>query len=79
MANKVTATFFIIAFLFISFTLTKAVRPEPFAKYPNAVAEIRDEDDGQAETCEGEGKEDCLMRRTLAAHIDYIYTQKTNP
>lgn len=30
--------------------------------------------------CEGVAEEeDCLMRRTLAAHVDYIYTQKTNP
>lgn len=31
------------------------------------------------ESCEGVGEEECLMRRTLAAHIDYIYTQKNNP
>ncbi|KAE9603635.1 hypothetical protein Lal_00002358 [Lupinus albus] len=32
------------------------------------------------ESCEGlEGKEDCLMRRTLAAHVDYIYTHKYKP
>lgn len=24
---------------------------------------------------EGEGEEECLMRRTLVAHTDYIYTQ----
>ncbi|PWA76720.1 phytosulfokine [Artemisia annua] len=29
--------------------------------------------------CEGIGEDECLMRRTLAAHIDYIYTQKKNP
>lgn len=28
------------------------------------------------DTCEGD---DCLMRRTLAAHVDYIYTQKSKP
>ncbi|MED6220399.1 hypothetical protein PIB30_044423 [Stylosanthes scabra] len=28
------------------------------------------------ESCEGE---ECLMRRTLAAHVDYIYTQKHKP
>ncbi|VFQ72058.1 unnamed protein product [Cuscuta campestris] len=26
--------------------------------------------------CKGEGEEECLMRRTLEAHLDYIYTQK---
>ena len=32
------------------------------------------------ESCEGmEGTEECLMRRTLAAHTDYIYTQKHKP
>ena len=31
------------------------------------------------ESCEGVGKEECLMRRTLAAHVDYIYTQKHKP
>ncbi|XP_030538885.1 phytosulfokines 3-like [Rhodamnia argentea] len=31
------------------------------------------------ENCEGVGEEDCLVRRTLAAHIDYIYTQKHHP
>jgi len=30
-------------------------------------------------SCEGLGEEECLMRRTLAAHTDYIYTQKNNP
>ncbi|KAK8596932.1 hypothetical protein V6N13_001543 [Hibiscus sabdariffa] len=29
--------------------------------------------------CEGVGKEECLMRRTLAAHVDYIYTQHHHP
>lgn len=29
--------------------------------------------------CEGVGKEECLERRTLAAHLDYIYTQKHKP
>lgn len=31
------------------------------------------------ESCKGIGEEECLMRRTLAAHLDYIYTQKENP
>lgn len=32
------------------------------------------------ESCEGvDGREECLMRRTLAAHVDYIYTQKHKP
>ncbi|KAL4301740.1 hypothetical protein GQ457_10G020110 [Hibiscus cannabinus] len=32
------------------------------------------------DSCEGiVEEEECLMRRTLAAHTDYIYTQKTKP
>ncbi|KAL5194970.1 Phytosulfokines 3 [Glycine soja] len=31
------------------------------------------------ETCDGIGEEECLMRRTLVAHTDYIYTQKHKP
>lgn len=30
--------------------------------------------------CEGVGEEECaLIRRTLVAHTDYIYTQNHNP
>ncbi|KAL8113533.1 hypothetical protein AgCh_020746 [Apium graveolens] len=28
--------------------------------------------------CSGPAEEECLMRRTLAAHIDYIYTQRNH-
>lgn len=38
---------------------------------------IEAEEIGMEETCEGAEEEgECLMRRTLAAHVDYIYTQK---
>lgn len=31
-------------------------------------------------SCEGAAeKDECLKRRTLAAHVDYIYTQNVNP
>eukprot|EP01018_Ginkgo_biloba_P016810 Gb_26508 [translate_table: standard] len=29
--------------------------------------------------CHGIDEEECLIRRTLAAHVDYIYTQHDNP
>lgn len=32
-------------------------------------------EDGEV-SCEGLEEQECLMRRTLAAHVDYIYTQK---
>ncbi|KAI3448194.1 hypothetical protein Pfo_004859 [Paulownia fortunei] len=28
------------------------------------------------DSCGGVGEDDCMMRRTLEAHLDYIYTQK---
>lgn len=28
--------------------------------------------------CEGVEEEECLKRRTMAAHLDYIYTQSIN-
>ncbi|KAE8653250.1 phytosulfokines-like [Cucumis sativus] len=31
-------------------------------------------DQNNDEPCEGPGKEDCLIRRTLQAHTDYVYT-----
>lgn len=31
------------------------------------------------DSCDGVEGDDCLMRRALAAHIDYIYTQKSKP
>lgn len=31
------------------------------------------------ENCTGPGEEECLMRRTLAVHLDYIYTNKNEP
>uniref|UniRef100_A0ACD5TVM9 Uncharacterized protein n=1 Tax=Avena sativa TaxID=4498 RepID=A0ACD5TVM9_AVESA len=42
-----------------------------------AGTEMAQEDQEQPMTeCEGgEGVEECLMRRTLVAHTDYIYTQ----
>ncbi|XP_062197808.1 phytosulfokines 4-like [Phragmites australis] len=38
-------------------------------------AAAADERCGGAGGREGEGDEECLMRRTLVAHTDYIYTQ----
>ncbi|KAM0879281.1 hypothetical protein ACQ4PT_034331 [Festuca glaucescens] len=38
--------------------------------------EMAQEDPEATRECEGgEGTEECLMRRTLVAHTDYIYTQ----
>ncbi|GMY11955.1 phytosulfokines 3-like [Fagus crenata] len=75
-------TLLVIALLICS-TLTYAARPEPaFAEVTPAKTQHGDVEAEHAEVdegCEGLGGEECLMRRTLAAHLDYIYTQKHKP
>ncbi|CAD5183246.1 unnamed protein product [Musa acuminata subsp. malaccensis] len=70
-----STTFFVIALLlFVS--LGEAARHAP-ADPTNTQTEGVEEDSFEKmdEECGGVGKEECLMRRTLAAHTDYIYTQ----
>ncbi|OAY45399.1 phytosulfokines [Manihot esculenta] len=82
-SNKVTILCILAILLIISSTLTNAIRPDP-ASGSVTPAKIREWGFDEAEkaevedSCEG-GEEECLMRRTLAAHIDYIYTQKIKP
>ncbi|KAB1203970.1 Phytosulfokines 3 [Morella rubra] len=70
--------------LLLSLALTYAARPEPTLAEEALVRTqdgvVKAENAKVEESCEEllEGKEECLMRRTLAAHIDYIYTQKHN-
>ncbi|KAF5763622.1 putative phytosulfokine [Helianthus annuus] len=65
-------TFFLILSLLL---VLSSARPEPTiiaTKAPSKDVEVE-------EGCVGIGEEECLMRRTLVAHLDYIYTQKKNP
>ncbi|PQQ02433.1 phytosulfokines-like [Prunus yedoensis var. nudiflora] len=84
MASKLTSLCFIALILFLSLSCS-AARPLPSASDANAMKaqdELKDVEVEKAmveESCEGVGEEECLMRRTLAAHVDYIYTQKHNP
>ncbi|KAE8708275.1 Phytosulfokine [Hibiscus syriacus] len=90
--NSKVSSFCLIVFLLLFFTLSPAagVRPEPTAaqvQHPNAPIRTLNPDTETErveadDICGGikeEEEEECLMRRTLAAHVDYIYTQKTNP
>ncbi|KAI4298589.1 hypothetical protein L6164_032129 [Bauhinia variegata] len=85
MSSKVSANLCMVAFFFLLlFTLTHAARPGPVASsavIPKVTqSEILEADKVNVEeSCEGIGEEECLMRRTLAAHVDYIYTQKHKP
>ncbi|XP_061961204.1 phytosulfokines 3-like [Populus nigra] len=78
------ATLFMVALLLCS-TITYAARPEPgfpdgsLAKNQHKVVKAEHAEVMEEISCEGLGEEECLMRRTLAAHTDYIYTQKNKP
>uniref|UniRef100_A0A6N2MJ61 Phytosulfokine n=1 Tax=Salix viminalis TaxID=40686 RepID=A0A6N2MJ61_SALVM len=63
--------------LLLGFALTYAARPQQVLSDDSLDAMA--EEAAVVESCEGLGEEECLMRRTLAAHVDYIYTQKHKP
>ncbi|CAD5182184.1 unnamed protein product [Musa acuminata subsp. malaccensis] len=70
-------TFFVIAVL-LSFSLGRAARHEPVDPRNTQQEVLGAEADGFERVDEGCGaanEEECLMRRTLVAHTDYIYTQ----
>ncbi|KAE8698569.1 thymocyte nuclear protein 1-like [Hibiscus syriacus] len=85
MCSKVSF-FCMIMFLFF-FILSSFVvaRPLPASSVQHAnqqLDDIGEENDQKVEledSCVGIVEEECLMRRTLAAQTDYIYTQKTKP
>uniref|UniRef100_A0A7N0UPV4 Phytosulfokine n=1 Tax=Kalanchoe fedtschenkoi TaxID=63787 RepID=A0A7N0UPV4_KALFE len=84
------ATLFILAFLLLSLVAhgasarplqgaipnTSLVQETGFDKgLPGEEAVVVAEDG-----CDGVSEDECLMRRSLTAHLDYIYTQKNkNP
>ncbi|XXG48852.1 hypothetical protein AAC387_Pa02g3186 [Persea americana] len=73
----------IVVALLLFFSLAYAARHDPAhpldSPPKSQLGGIDEENMDVNEGCEGVGEEECLMRRTLAAHIDYIYTQKKNP
>ncbi|PSS31502.1 Phytosulfokine-beta like [Actinidia chinensis var. chinensis] len=50
-----------------------AARPEP-SMVEIQHAGVVDHEEG----CEGVNKEECLVKKTLNAHVDYIYTQSSH-
>ncbi|KAI3958870.1 hypothetical protein MKX01_023546 [Papaver californicum] len=78
MSKIASVSVIILAFFFVS--LTHAARPEPTVLPNNSLAESQHGEDIEVEdsefSCDGVGKEECLRRKTLMAHVDYIYTQK---
>ncbi|XP_022762380.1 phytosulfokines-like [Durio zibethinus] len=86
MSSKVSAFCMIMFLLFFTLSCASAARPEPASEVQYADTPIKTQHlDTETEkvqvedSCDGIEEEECLMRRTLAAHIDYIYTQKTKP
>ncbi|KAM7474771.1 hypothetical protein LguiB_022014 [Lonicera macranthoides] len=80
--GKVTPLCMIAFLLLSSLTYASATRPGPFhditpVKIQHMVDKVPKVD--VEENCTGIEEQDCLMRRTLQAHIDYIYTQKQQP
>ncbi|KAL5187525.1 Phytosulfokine [Glycine soja] len=75
--TKVTALFFT---LLLSSMLVHAmsIRPEPAFHQESLAKPHQQSAEAVDESCEGVGEDECLMRRTFAAHVDYIYTQKHN-
>ncbi|XP_021717971.1 phytosulfokines 3-like [Chenopodium quinoa] len=68
---------FFIALIVCSTTLNFAARPMPDSPHGDSEKENLKVND--IENCQGASDEDCLLRRTLVAHTDYIYTQSQNP
>ncbi|MED6156874.1 hypothetical protein PIB30_018445 [Stylosanthes scabra] len=85
--SKVSATLCMATLFFFFFLInfTYASRPVPVASSPLISTQTQppsvvEESFDLEEYCEGvANKDECLMRRTLEAHLDYIYTQKANP
>ncbi|KMT19078.1 hypothetical protein BVRB_1g014760 [Beta vulgaris subsp. vulgaris] len=81
--SKVVTSFFTLILLtfMLSFTVSRLGRCDQVppqnqhSGYTDMTgAEINDEIN-----CKGLEKDECLFRRSLAAHLDYIYTQKQQP
>ncbi|KAG8081377.1 hypothetical protein GUJ93_ZPchr0007g5824 [Zizania palustris] len=58
-----------------------AIRPQSEKETAASKVVVAPDEDVEAEKvdgvgCEGLGEEECMARRTLAAHTDYIYTQQ---
>ncbi|GMJ12869.1 phytosulfokine 4 precursor [Hibiscus trionum] len=74
MSSKVIVIFFLLFFTLSA----SAARPQPATRIK---AQYLDGEVEKAEdSCNGiEEDDECLMRRTLAANVDYIYTQNSKP
>ncbi|XP_059449058.1 phytosulfokines-like [Corylus avellana] len=78
MSHQLSTLFSIALLISLLLTQTQAARVAHVLAADSL--DVKAENVEVDESCEGvEGKEECLMRRTVAAHLDYIYTQKHKP
>ncbi|CAL0331754.1 unnamed protein product [Lupinus luteus] len=75
--NKITALFFMA--LFLCYALTNSTRHEPGFHKESSVVTPHQDVEAVDKSCENVGEEECLMRKTLIAHTDYIYTDNYKP
>uniref|UniRef100_A0A7N0U9Q4 Phytosulfokine n=1 Tax=Kalanchoe fedtschenkoi TaxID=63787 RepID=A0A7N0U9Q4_KALFE len=81
MSPKISLLFVYIRLLSLLFTV--ASRPMRSSSDSTSVksdqVQEREQPDEESErSCGRGGADECLTRRTLTAHLDYIYTQKNN-
>ncbi|PWA37625.1 phytosulfokine [Artemisia annua] len=75
--SRVTIVFFALVLVLLFSNFSSEARHVPDA-VTSTITTASNKDVAE-ESCAGVGKEECLMRRTLVAHLDYIYTQEKNP
>ncbi|KAK4757445.1 hypothetical protein SAY87_018746 [Trapa incisa] len=84
MSRKVI-TLFMVSLIFFSTIITRLeARPGPGPALHDLPSqnEVDNEEEmvmEEEDLCKGVGEDECLMRRTLVARIDYLYTQKQTP
>ncbi|KAK7852953.1 phytosulfokines 3 [Quercus suber] len=81
---KIFDTLFMLSLVLCSTTLTYAARPGPKSNIDETTSQheaARNSLEALIESCHlhGLSEDECLERRTLAAHLDYIYTQQDKP
>ncbi|KAJ9166362.1 hypothetical protein P3X46_021132 [Hevea brasiliensis] len=59
--------------LVLTLVVIHAARQEP--GFASDSLNVKAEKAETEESCEGVEEDECLIRRTLVAHVDYIYTQ----
>uniref|UniRef100_A0A7N1A6K3 Phytosulfokine n=1 Tax=Kalanchoe fedtschenkoi TaxID=63787 RepID=A0A7N1A6K3_KALFE len=77
---KLATSMIILAFLLFSLIPQHASARPLQGTLPHKEVHQGDEKavDAAEDGCDGISEYECLMRRSLAAHLDYIYTQKNN-